>query len=116
MKNAIQLKAHIIYYLGLFFSLFIYVLVCLFLGYTSLKSQTKYVVKSDKLVIYLSKEIALKQIGEMEIKQNYSPQIMEYLNSIGLNSPNPYCAAGQYYTFKIAADSLNKLHQNKAKI
>lgn len=110
MKNATQLKALIIYYLGLFFSLFIYVLVCLFLGYTSLKSQTKYVVSSDKLVINLSKEIALKQIGEMEIKQNYSPQIMEYLNSVGLNSPNPYCAAGQYYSFKIAVESLNKLY------
>lgn len=82
------------------------------MGYTSLKSQTKYVIHSDKLVINLSKEIALKQIGEMEIKPNYSPQIMKYLNSVGLNSPNPYCAAGQYYSFKMAIDSLNKIYPN----
>lgn len=46
----------------------------------------------------------------MEIKPNYSSQIMKYLNSVGLNSPNPYCAAGQFYAFKIAVDSLNKLY------
>ena len=65
------------------------------------------------MVINLSNEIALNQIGEVEIKPNYSPKIMKYLNSVGLNSPNPYCAAGQYYSFKIAVDSLNKLYPNK---
>lgn len=48
------------------------------------------------------------QIGEMEIKRNYSPKIMKYLNSVNLITPNPYCAAGQYYCFDEAAKSMKK--------
>lgn len=84
------------------------------MGYISLKSQTKYIVDSDKNVLELSEKIALQQIGVKELRPNFSPKIMEYLNSVGLNTPNPYCAAGQYYTFKKAVDSLNKL-QHKIK-
>lgn len=83
------------------------------MGYISLKSQTKYVVTSDNNVLELSEKIALKQIGEKEIKPNYSPQIMEYLNAVGLNSPNPYCAAGQFYAFSKAVDSLNQRYKYK---
>lgn len=78
-------------------------LAFLFLASTSLKSQTKYKLKTTKQLIEKSRQIALNQIGEMEIKRNYSPQIMKYLNSVNLTAPNPYCAAGQYYCFEQAA-------------
>lgn len=113
MKETNKINQHFIFSLGLFFSLCIYVLVCLFLAYISLKSQTKLVVVSDKKVLELSEKLALKQIGEKEIKPNYSPKILEYLNSVGLNSPNPYCAAGQYYAYCKAVDSLNQSYKYK---
>lgn len=77
------------------------------MAFISLKSQTKYNLPTTKNLIDKSREIALKQIGEMEIKANYSPQIMKYLNSVNLNSPNPYCAAGQYYCFAVANKIIN---------
>lgn len=102
-----KIKQHFIFFWDLYFCLCICVLAFLFLAFISLKSQTKYNLPTTKKLIDISREIALNQIGEMEIKANYSPQIMKYLNSVNLNSPNPYCAAGQYYCFAEANKIIN---------
>lgn len=70
-------------------------------------SQVKYELLCRKDLLYLSKEIAISQIGTKELTgNNDGPEIKKYLNSVGLGEGNPYCAAGQYWSFQTACDSL----------
>ncbi len=71
----------------------------LFLVPISLKCQAKYELKCSKELLIKSNEILQKQVGVKELISNDSKEIKEYLASVGVKIPSPYCAAGQYYCF-----------------
>lgn len=93
-----------------FFWVCILLLDSLCLGSISLNSQTKYELNCNPLLLNKSKQILLEQVGEREQKPNDSPKIRNYLVSVGINYPAPYCAAGQYYCFSKAANMLQLQH------
>lgn len=67
----------------------------------------KYIIKCDENVKVLSLEIAMGEVGKLE-ENNNSGYVEKYLKSIGLHSGNPYCMAGQYWTFEEASYKLKK--------
>lgn len=68
--------------------------------YGSLYSNTKYVLKCDKYLLYESRKVLIKQVGVKEATGNNDGiQVERYLASVGLKKGNPYCQAGQYYCF-----------------
>ncbi len=99
-----------------FFLQSIFVLGLLCLGFISLNSQIKYKLKCDTILINESRNILFKQLGVSENQgKNNSYEIKEYLLSVGILYPAPYCAAGQYYCFYKAANNL-KLNINNIPI
>ncbi len=67
---------------------------------------TKYNLPCDGRLLDASLDSALSQIGVEESGRNSSAQIDEYLRSVGLAPGAPYCAAGQYWAFSVAAHAL----------
>lgn len=67
---------------------------------------TKYRIPCDGALIGASLDSAISQIGVEETAQNSSPKINEYLRAVGLAPGAPYCAAGQYWAFSVAARAL----------
>ena len=74
---------------------------------TFLYSQTRYTVDCNSDLLWLSRQIALNQVGVIEETNRNDGEVVKYLESVGLNKGNPYCAAGQYYCFNKAAIYLN---------
>ena len=86
----------------LFSSIF---LICPIFAFTS------YEVPADWRLLRLSEKIARSQLGVRE-EQNNSGEVEKYLWAVGLGRGNPYCAAGVYWCFAIAADSLSIGREN----
>lgn len=42
-------------------------------------------------------KIAATQVGQLERRDNWSPRIAEYLGSVGIHTPAPWCAAFTYW-------------------
>jgi len=89
----------------------IYIIIAFFLLFMVVAcfSQVKYELPCRKDLLCLSKNIAISQIGTKELTgNNDGPMIEKYLASVGLNPQGkyPYCAAGQYWCFQTACDSL----------
>jgi hypothetical protein len=71
-------------------------------------SQSKYELETSEMLLRTSHFIALCQVGTVEdTGNNDGEQIAEYLRSVGIHSPAPYCMAGQYYCFYKAKQHLN---------
>jgi len=70
--------------------------------------QVRYEVLADSCILIHSEQVAYWQVGVVEQKPNDSPEIRKYLQSVGINKPASYCAAGQYYCFYIASKNLYK--------
>jgi hypothetical protein len=63
-------------------------------------SQTRYEVQTDCEMIDRSFINLLKQVGKTEkTGKNDGKHVEEYLASVGIDDPAPYCMAGQYWCF-----------------
>lgn len=71
----------------------------------NLSAVIKYKTQCYDELLHFSREIAYQQVG---ISNNDTMIITKYLASVGLNYPNPYCAAGQYYCFREAARMIGR--------
>jgi hypothetical protein len=82
-------------------------IIIFFLMTSCLKSQVRYELECDQELLKKSEEIARNQVGVLEkSNRNDGKRITEYLRSVGINSPAPYCAAGVYYCFCEAKDEV----------
>ena len=91
----------------------VYCAVCtlILISLSQVFSANKYVLKCRKDVLIESEKIMLSQVGIPEIPKNRG--IAEvYLASVGLESGNPYCAAGQYYCYLQAVRKLKLSAKN----
>lgn len=61
-------------------------------------------VKSD--LLELSRKYLIQQVNTIEANNRNDGQVSKYLKSVGLSPGYPYCAAGQYWCFKMACDQL----------
>jgi hypothetical protein len=78
-------------------------------------SEQKYVLSCNEGLLEASMDTALAQVGTYERKGNNDGDVEKYLNADGLIKGSPYCAAGQYYCFYVAARSL-KMNINNVPI
>jgi hypothetical protein len=73
----------------------------------SATAQVKTVLPVNISLLEASLESALSQVGVCESTgQNDGEMIENYLSSVNLKKGNPYCAAGQYWCFFVAAKAL----------
>ena len=84
----------------------ILILVILFLLLSGSAPQ-RYVVPAKQAVLRESYRILVAQVGVKEVQENRGKMIYEYQKSVGIPPGAPYCAAGQYYCFKVAVQKLN---------
>ena len=94
-----------------FIEILLYAVIFLIILFSAIAcfSQVKYELPCRSDLLCLSKNIAISQIGTKELTgNNDGPEIEKYLKSVGLNPKGkyPYCAAGQYWSFRTACDSL----------
>ena len=68
--------------------------------------QNKYILNCKKALLEKSLDIAFTQVGITERTGKNDGDVEKYLLSVGLRKGFPYCAAGQYYCFIVAADIL----------
>lgn len=82
-------------------------LIILF-AYVQTYGQSRYVVPVKKELLEASYDTLLNQIGVRErTGHNDGYKVEQYLNSVGLKKGNPYCAAGQYWCWKVACIALH---------
>ncbi|OGU58944.1 MAG: hypothetical protein A2X64_02860 [Ignavibacteria bacterium GWF2_33_9] len=70
-------------------------------------AQVKYEIPAKKSVLEKSLEIGLEEIGTIEKSNRNNGEVVKYLAPFSLKEGNPYCAAGQYYIFLKAIESLH---------
>ena len=72
------------------------------------RSQAKYCIVCDSRLLESSMDSCRLQVGVVEeTGRNDGRQIEQYLASVGLGAGNPYCYAGQYWCFAVAAKALS---------
>jgi hypothetical protein len=83
-------------------------IVLLFIFSINCFSQQKYMLKCDSKLLSSSLDSALAQVGVRErTGRNDGYMVEKYLTSVGLLRGNPYCAAGQYWSFYVSAMALS---------
>lgn len=84
----------------------IIIFILLLTTFESGYSQKKYLLHSNPLLIEISRDSAFSQVWESEnsVKRE---RVKDYLKAVGLNQNAPYCAAGVYWSFWVAAKALN---------
>ncbi len=93
--------------LGRYSSLCICLLALWCLGFTSLNSQTKYVMNCNSALLIESENVALSQIGVTELSnRNDGKEIEKYESAVGIPKYSAYCYAAQYWSFKNACLKL----------
>ncbi|MBS4001013.1 MAG: hypothetical protein KGZ71_11085 [Desulfobulbaceae bacterium] len=80
-------------------------LMILFILSISVYSKERYEIICRGDLLYLSESIAKSEIGTIEKGENRGA-VEKYHRIMKLSLGEPYCAAGVYYCFAIAADSL----------
>ncbi len=85
------------------FAVIISFIAILLLSFSICNAQTKYVLKADANILIASELIAKTQVGIEEKKGNKGGNVEDYLRSVGIYKPAPYCMAGQYWCFWIAS-------------
>jgi hypothetical protein len=79
-------------------------LTIVFLGFNLqfVAGHVRYELPCDVNLLSESYNCMIAQLGVLETAgHNDGPKIKEYLASVGLREGNPYCAAGQYYCFRL---------------
>lgn len=73
------------------------------------KSQQRYEIPVSLTLWNASLDTACSQIGTRELTgHNDGVRVTAYLRSVGLPAGNPYCYAGQYWSFVRAAETLQE--------
>lgn len=81
-------------------------IIIIFLIPLGLISQSKFELPCKTTLLEKSLQVGLKQIGTVEKSNRNDGEVEKYLLAVGLTKGNPYCAAGQYYCFSVAANLL----------
>jgi len=73
-------------------------------------SSSGVIINAPNPLLASALKIALTQVGQMEnpVGSNWGQPVKEYLNSVGLNSPNSWCMAFVYWCFNKAALELGR--------
>lgn len=67
----------------------------------------KYILNCNKYLLRASEDLLFTQLNKKEpTGTNDGDHVKQYLLSVGINTPNPYCMAGQYWCFAEAAKIL----------
>jgi len=74
------------------------IVLLLFLS-PEIKSQTRHLLPSTKQLLDLSRSILMDQVGIVEKTNNNDGEVEKYWRLMGFKTPQPYCAAGQYWCF-----------------
>lgn len=89
------------------FELFFVILLVFFVLTLKCSGQVRFETECRQELIDQSRKVLYEQVGVREYGNNRGKHIKKYLNSVGLGEGYPYCAAGQYYCYKEAAERLN---------
>lgn len=90
------------------------IVLCITLAHVALarnRGLKGYALTCDRSLPQRASQIAASEVGVVELLPNDSPEIKEYLLSVGLRKPASYCAAGIYWSFEQAKAKL-KLTNN----
>lgn len=68
-------------------------------------AQSRYILNCRTDLLLKSEEIMKQEVGTQELPNNRG-EIVKYLKAVNLQEGNPYCAAGQYYSFLLACKQL----------
>lgn len=77
----------------------------IFITALSAYSKERYEVKCNHVLLELSERISFAQLGITETGKNRG-EVLKYHQLMNISPGEPYCAAGIYYCFALAADSL----------
>ncbi len=66
----------------------------------------KFVLECDSLLFESSLDSAVSQRGILEKTGKNDGSVQKYLDALGLPPGAPYCAAGQYWSFAVAARAI----------
>ena len=80
--------------------------VLIFLSFSKTSSLERYEIECRKDILEASEKLLFSQLNMLEKQENKGGIINKYLSAVGLSPGYPYCAAGQYYCFYIAAMEL----------
>ena len=72
-----------------------------------LHALAKYELHCDGRLIAASRDSALEQVGTLEQTNRNDGAVEKYLGIFGAVRGTPYCAAGTYWCYAMAADALN---------
>lgn len=64
-----------------------------------LLANQKFNLTTTNTILVNSRAVLFAQLGVTENKPNWGFPIQDYLYSVGIKTPAPYCNAGQYYCF-----------------
>jgi hypothetical protein len=82
------------------------IIIFILLTINSIANQ-RFELDCKKDILTESNRILINQIGVIEKTNKNDGDVEQYLNSVGLNAGNPYCASGQYWCFQQAVNNLN---------
>ncbi|MBK9249358.1 MAG: hypothetical protein IPM69_14905 [Ignavibacteria bacterium] len=96
-----------------YFRVFAYclgLLCVVIISHNSANAQAKrYEIQCSEKLWNASYDSVLSQIGLVELTgNNDGKHVVKYLKSVGLKGRLPYCYAGQYWAFYVAADKLQE--------
>lgn len=79
-------------------------IIIFFLTQFTALSVKRYELKTDYLLLDVSYEILMNQVGVKEKQSNWGHPIIDYLASVGIYFPAAYCMGGQYYCVEEASE------------
>lgn len=86
-----------------YIAIWLVILLVAFYLVSKLEASERYEIKASKNILEASELIAQTQIGLVEIPGNKGGHVEDYLASVNINKPAPYCMAGQYWCYFIAS-------------
>jgi len=75
-------------------------------------ANVRYDLYCNRHLLERSHDSLMSQVGVREASGRNDGEVEKYLHSVGLKKGNPYCAAGQYWCFMVAADALGMLYDS----
>ncbi len=84
---------------------------------TQAMAPTKYLLPANLQVLHCSRSIMLSEVGTKEkTGKNDGPQINKYLESVGIRTNAPYCAAFVFYCFDVVTLDKNMIPITKTAV
>lgn len=69
-------------------------------------ANVRYDLYCNRHLLERSHDSLMSQVGVVEQSGRNDGEVEKYLHSVGLKKGNPYCSAGQYWCFMVAATAL----------